>query len=288
MERGVVFSACELLKTEGGKGFCTGKWISALEINYLCLYWDKLVSPTNNVFHAGFKNEDELIYCGILTRPIYRRHGLFDGDAMTSFYAETHAQTIDILRHMEGSIDWRMHFLNEQINIATELSRTSEVIRFELANLLPVPTEETNLHDILEFKERRKPELIALHEYLDELYFEVKQSGDINLQRAKTLSNLKKAIIDIEHLNQETWRSPIKFSISTSFEFDLTQAFGAFSGVMLAVNGPHPYDVLGGIGSIFSVLGGCIKINPQIQSVLIHGNDKLAYISKSKLEKIVQ
>ena len=30
MERGVVFSACELLKTEDGKGIRTGKWISQL------------------------------------------------------------------------------------------------------------------------------------------------------------------------------------------------------------------------------------------------------------------
>ncbi|HAT3761097.1 DUF6236 family protein [Citrobacter freundii] len=286
MERGVVFSACEVLKTEGDEGFYLGKGISSLEINYLCLYWDKLVCPTNNLIRVGFNNEDELVRCGLLSRPDFQCHGNYYGGQIADVYAETHAKTIDVLHHKDATIDWRMHFLNEQINIVPELSRTSEVMRFELANLLPVPNIDVHLHEILEFKDRRKPELIALHEYLDELYFEVKRSGDFNLQRAKTLSSLKQAIIDIERLNQEVWRSPIKFSISTSFEFNLTQAFGACSGAWVAINGPHPYDILGGLGSIFSVLGGCIKILPQLQSVLMSGDDKLAYVSKGKKEGI--
>lgn len=286
MERGVVFSACELLKTENDDGFRTGKWISSVELNYFSLYWDRLVSPTNNIFHAGFKNEDELIRCGLLTRPTFRPHGIFDGKEMADFYAEIHARTIDILRHSEGAVDWRMHFLNDQINLKPELARNSEVIRIELASLLPVPPEDVALHDILEFKERRKPELMALHEYLDELYLEIIRSGDINLQRAKALSNLRKAITDIDRLNHEGWRSPIKFSISTSFEFDLTQVFGGITGVALALNGPHPYDILGGLGTVISVLGGCIKISPHFQSVLATGDYKLAYISKGKSEGI--
>ena len=112
MERGVVFSACELLKTEDGTGFSTGQWISQLELNYLSLYWDKLVSPTNNFFHAGLKDEDELIRCGLLTRPLYQLQGTIHSGEMADIYAETHAKTIDILRNTEGSTDWRMHFLN--------------------------------------------------------------------------------------------------------------------------------------------------------------------------------
>lgn len=286
MERGVVFSGCELLKTENGDGFRLGKWISSLELNYLSLYWDRLVSPTNNMIHVSFEKEDELIRCGLLTRPNFERHAIFNAEDMTNFYAETHAKTIDILRNLKDRVDWRMHFLNDQINLKPELSRESEVIRFELARLLPVPPESVDLHDILEFKERRKPELMALHGYLDELYFEIIRSGDISLQRAKALYKLEKAISDLERLNHEGWRSPIRFSISTSFEFDLTQAFGSLAGVALALNGPHPYDIVGGLGTVVSILGGCIKISPHLQSVLATGDHNLAYISKGKNEGI--
>ncbi|MBA8129416.1 MULTISPECIES: DUF6236 family protein [Citrobacter] len=287
MKRGVVFSVCELVTINDGQGFRTDKWINPLDLNYLLLYWDKLVSPTNNFFHFGLKNEDELIGCGLLKRPVFRREYISDGEQMSDFYAETHAKTIDILRHQEGDVDWRMHFLNEQINLQPELARSSEVLRFELANLLPVPPEDVHLHEILEFKERRKAELTALHEYLDELYLEVKRSGDINLQRATALSSLKKAILDIDKLNHEVWRSPIKFSMSTSFEFDLTQLYGALTGAILALNVPPPYNIMSGLGSAISVLGGCIKINPQLQSVLSTGDRRLAYVSKGKAEGIM-
>jgi hypothetical protein len=286
MERGVVFSACELFKIENGTGFRTGRWITPVEINYLSLYWDKLVSPTNNILNAGLQNEEELIKCGLLTRPVYKRYGLIRGDDMAEFYAETHAKTIDILRHNEGNVDWRMYFLNDQINIQPELSRQAEVIRFEIFNLLPVPNVDVNLQEILEFKERRKPELVALHAYLDELYLDIKNSGDLNLQRAKALSGLKKAIMDLDTLNHETWRSPIKFNITTSFEFDFSQAYGAIFGGIAAFAAPPPYDLLGGLGSVVSVLGGCIKINPQLQSVLVSGNKNLSYISKGKQENL--
>ena len=287
MKRGVVFSVCELVTINDGQGFRTDKWINPVDLNYLLLYWDKLVSPTNNVFHFRLKNEDELMGCGLLKRPVFRREYISVGEQMSDFYAETHAKTIDILRHQEGDVDWRMHFLNEQINLQPELARSSEVLRFELANLLPVPPEDVHLHEILEFKERRKAELTALHEYLDELYLEVKRSGDINLQRATALSSLKKAILDIDKLNHEVWRSPIKFSMSTSFEFDLTQLYGALTGAILALNVPPPYNIMSGLGSAISVLGGCIKINPQLQSVLSTGDRRLAYVSKGKAEGIM-
>lgn len=286
MERGVVFSSCELLRTDGGDGLRVGRQISPLEMNYLSLYWDKLVCPTNNIINVGIENEDDLVRCGLLKRPIFTLQGKINIGDMSDFHADSHAKTIDILRNSEGNVDWRMHFLNEQINIQPELSRNAEVLRFEICNLLPVPNEAVNLHEILEFKERRKPELIALHSYLDELYLSIKNSGDIHLQRAKALSDLKNAIADIDALNDETWRSPIKFDISTSFEFDLYQAFGALTGVALAASGPHPYDILGGLGTVASVLGGCIKIKPTFQSVLINGNNNLAYLSKGKRENL--
>ncbi|WP_317178885.1 DUF6236 family protein [Lelliottia amnigena] len=286
MERGVVFTSCELISVGNGNGFQTGRWISALELNYLSLYWDKLVSPTNNIIHTRIHNEDELIQCGLLSRPVYRLNHLNVGEDMASFYSGTHAKTIDILRHSEGNIDWQMYFANEQINLQPDLARNSEVLRFELTNLLPVPPENVPIHEILEFKERRKPELIALHEYLDEVYFEMIRSGDISLQRARSLTKLKKAITDINKLNHEGWRSPIKFDISTSFEFDLSQLYGATAGVFLALKAPHPFDVLGGLGSVVSVLAGSIKIKPQFQSVLATGDKKLAYISHGKSEGI--
>lgn len=286
MERGVVFTARELIKTESGEGFRTGLGITAEELNYLVLYWDRLVSPTNNVIHFPLKNEEELIKCGILTRPRYVQKGLIDGGTVTDFYARTHALTLNVLRLNEKGVDWRMHFLNEQVSIHQEVAEQKEVIRFELADLLPVPQKDTPLHDILEFKERRSDELLALHEYLDELYTEVLRSGDLNLQRAKAISGLKKSIKDLNELNYHGWKSPLKFNISSSFEFNLNQIVSGASIAYAGMQSPHVLETLC-IGTVVTALGGFIKVKPQIQSVLKNSDVRLAYLTNAKKEGLI-
>lgn len=286
MERGVVFTTREILQTENGDGFQTGREITAEELNYLVLYWDRLVSPTNNIIHFSLINEEELINCGILSRPRFVQNGLIDGQVMTEFHAKTHALTLNTLRQSEGVVDWRMHFLNEQISIHQEDSEQREVLRFELADLLPVPQKDTPLHEILEFKERRSDELMALHGYLDELYTEVLRSGDFNLQRAKAISGLRKSLQDINELNNQGWRSPIKFNLSSSFEFDINQIYSGAVTTYAAMKSPHPLEVLC-VGGIVTLFGGFIKVRPQIQSVLKNGDAKLAYLTRAKKEGIV-
>lgn len=287
MKRGVVFTVQELLKINGGKGFKTGRGISPEELNYLLLYWDRLVSPTNNFIHIGLENEDELINCGVLVRPRFVQQGYMDGERMTDFHARTHAEALMIMRKDEREVDWRMHFFNEQVSIPQEVAQQKEVIRFELANLLPVPPKETPLQEILEFKERRSDELQTLHGYLDELYAEVLSSGDFNLQRAKALSGLRSSLEDLNKVNNQVWRSPLKFNLSSSFEFDMNQLVSGGLTAYAALNSPRPLEALS-VGAVVTVLAGFIKIKPQLQSVLKGDNQQLAYLTSATKEGIVK
>lgn len=287
MERGVVFTSCELLSIQGGRGFQTGRAISSEELNYLTLYWDKLVSPTNNIVHLGLLNEEELIKCGVLTRPRFVADGFFDGAKMTDFHARTHVDALNQLRRSEGCIDWRMHFFNNEVAIHVDKAQRKEVLRFELADLLPVPPKETPLHEILEFKERRKDELLALHGYLDELYSEVLKSGDFDLQRAKAISGLKASLDALNSLNNEGWRSPLKFNLSTSFEFDLGQLVSGGAAVYAAMHSSQPFEVFCA-GAAITVLSGFIKVKPQLQSVIKGGDANLAYLTNAEREGIIK
>lgn len=287
MERGVVFTSRELLSNEDGRGFQTGRAISLEEINYLTLYWDKLVSPTNNFVHLSLINEDELIKCGILTRPRFAITGVMDSANMADFHTRTHVDALNQLRRSEGNVDWRMHFLNNEVAIHDDKAEKKEVLRFELADLLPVPPKETPLHEILEFKERRKAELLALHGYLDELYFEVIKSGDFDLQRAKAISGLRKSLDALNSLNNEGWRSPIKFNLSTSFEFDLSQLVSGGSAVYAAMHSSQPFEVFCA-GAAITVLSGFIKVRPQLQSVIKGGYANLAYLTNASKEGVIK
>jgi len=286
MERGVVFTACKLRTAEDKKGFQIAGGISPEELNYLTLYWDRLVSPTNNIVHYTFFNHDELIKCGLLERPRFKTQGIFQGDALPNFYASSHVSTIENLRKENSDVDWRMHHFDDQVLLPDEVSQKKEVIRFELDNLLPVPPKETPLHDILEFKERRKAELLALHGYLDELYEEVLNAGDFNLQRAKALSGLKEAIKDLNELNNHYWKSPLKLGFSSSFEFDLNQLVSGALTLREAMQTSASIEsVL--VHAAITVFGGFIRVKPQLQSVINRGDPKLAYITNAMREGII-
>ena len=287
MKRGVVFTVRELLKVNGGKGFTTGRGISTEELNYLMLYWDKLVSPTNNFIHISLANEEELENCGVLYRPRFTQQGGMDGARMTEFHAFTHVEALNMMRKNEREVDWRMHFFNNEVSIHQEAAQQKEVVRFELAELLPVPPKDTPLQEILEFKERRSDELQALHGYLDELYFEVLNSGDFNLQRAKALSGLRASLDDLDKLNGQGWRSPIKFNLSTAFEFDLNQIVNGGLKALEALSSQKPLEIIG-IESVVNLLGGFIKIRPQLQNVLKDGDPKLAYLTNATREGILE
>ncbi|MDF2777040.1 MAG: hypothetical protein K0S90_563 [Enterobacteriaceae bacterium] len=286
MKRGVVFLGNELLQLEGSTGFRMGRAIDATELNYLTLYWDKLVAPTNNLMHITIVGEDELISCGVLSRPKYNVQGSFDGNNMPHFYAETQTRTFNYLRNQSSDTDWRMHSFNTHFNINPEDSLQKTTLRFELGKLLPVPQSTVPISEILEFKERRSDELAALHGYLDELYFEVLSSQDFNLQKAKALSGLKKSIEDLQKLNNGGWQSPITFNISSSFEFDLNQLASGVMGGVAAINSENPLAVLS-TSAVLVLLGGFIKVKPQLQSVLKDGNPKLAYLTKANSEGVI-
>ena len=87
---------------------------------------------------------------------------------------------------------------------------------------------------------KRRDEINAFNNYLDELYPEVLNSGDFYLSKAKAFSKLKSAIDDLEKLNAEGWRSPIKFDTSEVFEAnnqDIISGISALYAVWEANNG---------------------------------------------------
>jgi len=286
MKRGVVFSPCEIISNEQKTGFHTGKGLNIVELNYLTLYWDRLISPTNNLMGIRLPKETDLIDCGILERPRYAVQGPLHSDGMAEFYAEIHAVTLDKLRRVEPETDWRMHFLNDEISISPDQAQIKTTLRFELDKLLPVPGETVPLHEILEFKQRRSAELLSLHSYLDELYQEVINSADFDLQKAKALSGLKNSVADLDKLNAEQWRSPIKFSISSSFEFNLTQVVTALGTGLEAFKSDSIGEALS-YGTVAAILGGFIKVKPERQAILKNGDVRIAYLTKAKNEGIV-
>jgi len=280
MGRGVVALPFEVQQCEDG--FIIGEALSVLQLNYFALYWDKIAVPKNRFIGHGLFDGKEFIECGLLTRPVIEWRS-FGAEEFPRLHLQSQVQVTDHLRDSDKTTAWSIHQTGDNSLLLADASVSKETVRLELENLLPVPSAAVPLHEILEFKHRRKDELQALHAYCDELYFEIINSGDPTLQAAKTFTKLKQAISDLEKLNAEGWRSPIKFDLDISPEFDLSNIRAGIATILGAFSSPHILETVSA-GAVIAVLEGFVKIKPRLQSMRNGANTNLAYISKARVE----
>jgi len=283
MERGVVALPFEI--KAGQQVFKPSSLLNTVQLNYFALYWDKISILDNSFIGAELPNEKVFIDAGLLSRPQIYAGNVIDFNEFSQSYLLSQLQIADKLRDADKTVSWSIHQIGDSPLILADGSVSKETVRLELENLLPVPGAEVGLHEILEFKHRRNAELQALHSYCDELYFEIISSGDPRLQAAKSFSGLKNAIKDLEKLNAEGWRSPLKFDLDISPEFDLTDCKAGFSTILNAFHSPHFLETIS-LGTLLSVAEGFVKLRVKLQSVRKGGNTNLAYISKGRREGI--
>lgn len=77
-------------------------------------------------------------------------------------------------------------------------------IEIELYNLLPVPSVDTPLYEILEFKNSHQAELQAFRCYLDEIYQDIIGAADIHRSRTTNMTRLESTIRDLEITMRES------------------------------------------------------------------------------------
>lgn len=281
MKRGIVALPHEIRQLD--RGFSSHGSLTSIELNYFALYWDKISVPQNMFIRHDLPNEDTFISCGILDRPMVGLGGGFYSGDYPRLLAESQVHLVDKLREKDNLSTWSIHQKGDGAVLISDDEVVKETVRLELSNLLPVPSVGVHIHDILEFKERRRAELDALHTYCDELYFEVIKSADPRLQAAISFNKLKKAIEDLERLNAEGWRSPIRFDLNISPEFDLTQAYAGITAVLAALHSPQPVGSLL-LSSAVLLIGGAVKVKPKLQSLRGGSNKSLVYVANAKKE----
>ncbi|CAA1288060.1 hypothetical protein A8C28_07960 [Klebsiella pneumoniae] len=161
--------------------------------------------------------------------------------------------------------------------------------RIELSNVLPVPDVSVNIYDILEFKGKRKDELDAFNSYLDELYLEVLNSGDFNLSKSKAFSKLNLAIEDLEKLNKEGWRSPIRFDTSAVFESNNGDIIAGISSLYTIWESSQGNIATALSVGITAVLGqGFARLKPKFQSVRRKPDVNMAYLSSAHKSGVIK
>ncbi|HBQ0152480.1 TPA: hypothetical protein MDT80_005347 [Klebsiella pneumoniae] len=290
MKRGIVSLPLEFITWGDGRTISTGSSLSILDMNFFALYSDELIIPESNLISYELAGQKDFIESGFLKRPLIPIiDGEYSGADVALTYSKAQTQFLDYKRRTEPSEDWRLNIIGNSFQLCESGSEIKNLVRLELTNALPVPDSTVNIHDILAFKSKRRDEFEAFNSYLDELYIEVASSGDFHLSRAKAFSKLYEALNDLEKLNSEGWRSPIKFDTSALFEAnngDLMSGASALYSIWEANQGNLAGAITAGVTAVIGQ--GFARLKPSLQSVRRKPNDNIAYLSYAHKESILK
>ena len=202
--RGIIATAAQInLQPNGFSIDSKNGGLSENDIKYFLLYWDKIIIPSNNFVYVEIPYEKDLVESNIIERPKISFQGSFSGSEIgkAMLYGESKIVEEKI---NDKKVDWTIHQFNNQLILPDNKIIKKRIFKFELMNMLPVPNDNVPIYDLIDFKERRKDEFLALHKTLDDLYFEILKSPDSNLMQLQTIKTLKKIINDIEKIIHET------------------------------------------------------------------------------------
>ncbi|MCX4050399.1 DUF6236 family protein, partial [Aeromonas caviae] len=179
MERGIVTPAQEIISNGDSVNMRGG--LPPEQIRYLALYWDKVVVTDSNIFGTELSDESKiLVDTGILRKEtaIMPLNGTFNGSGLAKMHFDGLSQvTASLTAKNPGQ--WAIHQSGDQLHIPINMSKELVTADFELNKCLPVPLPNLPLEKLIEFKFKRKDELVALRQTLDELYLDISNSRDI-------------------------------------------------------------------------------------------------------------
>ena len=286
MLRGIV-AAPAIFSAIANSGFAIDRMLSAQEIRYYLLYWDKVVIPTSNIIHVSLPDEDILIETGVISRP--KVGSLSCGLANFPLdMALAQASVTESLIKNNKDADWVFHQIGGNLTLPQQYQIENQSIRVDLVNLLPVPIGTTPIPEILEFKLRRRDELAVLHQYLDEAYLEILASPDPTLSRKASITRLKTAIAAIDSVTKERWKTTTKFDFSSEISLQGSNiAKGVAAGYAFAF---YSAEVSIPVGAILGGLASLIKLSAKVSKTFEPAKNqlKLGYLSHAHGDGIIQ
>lgn len=235
--------------------------IGEADLKYYLLYWDEIDYPTNNLMYIK-PSEDEkyLMELGILKKSNFKVN-YYSGNVGPIF---TLAQ-INIFeqKNMFEPGKWTLGQIGSDFDFYDKTAFKSSV-DIKLYNMLPSPGENVSIDDILEFKIKRKDELIALRCALDQIYLNIINSKDSLCAESVEIRNLEQIIQNLHKVVDESWRS--KYLTSLKLKVNISNlvkgsAYGA--AIATSINLPKIPTIIG------TTIISCISFEPSTNSVNI-------------------
>ena len=213
--RGLVVSPP--IEIEGNRLMAKSSNLDPQELRFALLFWDRLVWPSSRFIHfASGPDETFLESAGILNRTEYT----FNGDVAQGI-AKGHIQAYQDLERTEPGV-WALAQGENSFLLKEGLADEGNGALIELHRAIPIPKHDVPLAEILEFKQRRRDELVLLRYQLESFVSEMESAEDKTLALQKHIAALDEACSNLLAVGKE-WQFPVYLS-NLKASFSLTPA----------------------------------------------------------------
>lgn len=242
--RGLLFP--HLLRPLGTNGVTTQS-LPTNDFQSAILYWDKFLCPTNQFIHVALPGEDTLIKEGLLVRPkATPAPGSYGGPQIVQFAKEAQQKAFAEADKNDPGF-WALSGRSADSIQKDETFDTGRAVLIDLVGALPLPPDETPVESLLEFKRKRRDELMRLRDTLDKIYLQVISSPDQAMALKVAVGDVDKAIVDLQKTSREWWKE-IKLT-------DVKSLLGVAAGIVADLNFQMPgiATLAGGVQTGFSI-----------------------------------
>ncbi|MGX9147263.1 DUF6236 family protein [Mesorhizobium sp. 128a] len=130
------------------------------------LFWDRLDFPAQNMIAFGLDADAQFLKsAGVLQRTVVGLSGGSMGDVLRA----AHVGAFRLLDKNEPG-QWSIATGERSLSFASNDIDEGRGVLVKLYNAIPVPNKDASLVDILEFREKRRSELLALRHHLESVY----------------------------------------------------------------------------------------------------------------------
>lgn len=186
------------------------------------MYWDRLSLPKSNVMNFPTDpNIEYLTSSGILTQPIIKFIGEADfAEAVVSIQGTA-------LRHYEEQAPgvWS---LGQGVNSLRQKDVDHEPgALIQLLNAVPVPGPDVPFAEILEFKAKRRDELLQFRDHFESLIARIAEHENSEEELIQVIQEVDQACSNLIKTTKE-WQYPVKLTnVKSSINFNIAKAIEA-------------------------------------------------------------
>ncbi|WP_162685526.1 DUF6236 family protein [Roseovarius amoyensis] len=276
--RGILLSAP--IVYDGKVILAKSSSVDPAELRRATLFWDRLVWPDSKIISLGSNDDEKLLEAeGLLTRPRPIRHNDAAGIGnMQAVIRLTESYDITI------EIEQAKHFVQQHVDEFIDLERDepgqwtlsqgddSFVMKNDnfiagrgqlvtLVRSIPLPGPDYPLHDLLEFKQKRSDEIVALTHELDKFFSQIANAKDTHFEMSRLLRVVDKQCSDMIKVAKESKRKfyvgDLSFSLSLDSIESAKNRIVVWEAAGWAVTGlPLVGGILGGATSLVSFSRG--------------------------------